>query len=156
MEPLPERGNDTMSLEERRLFHSIRTSRDAPLSVALHEWVAQSLPIKDVVGGVPEEGARGARLSMNCYVEHAVPAALYFAYNAFRTHSTGGEAFGAALLDNANCGGDCTIRGALLGCLCGAAVGYEAIPAELISGLMRGWREGLQAEIEGFVSLCFS
>ena len=49
--PLPERANDAMSPEERRVFHSSQAAEAAPLGPALREWVAEGIPYKDVVGG---------------------------------------------------------------------------------------------------------
>ena len=125
-------------------------------AAALREWLANGLATKDVVGGIPEDGVAGGRLSHNCYVEHAVPACLYFAFNAFsasdRQGKTCGQAFSAALLANANAGGDCTNRGALLGLLCGAACGFDAIPRDLLEGLAD--KETLLDEIDAFVALC--
>ena len=51
--PLPERANDAMSPEERRVFHSSQAAEAAPLGPALREWVAEGIPYKDVVGGAP-------------------------------------------------------------------------------------------------------
>lgn len=48
-----------------------------------------------------------------------------------------GDGFRAALLANANLGGDCCNRGMLLGSLLGCIVGESNIPADLITGLYR-------------------
>ena len=115
---------------------------------------------------MPEEHAAGGKLSHNCYVEHAVPACLYFLYSSAvaadddtqqsamvgmpKADSEAGRYFEQALLANANVGGDCTNRGALLGCLAGAACGEAAIPRHLIEGLAE--REALGKEIDAFVA----
>jgi hypothetical protein len=60
--PLPERANDSMSPEERKVFHSSKSAEDAPLAAALEEWVALRLPAKDVVTPVPNRlGRHSAR-----------------------------------------------------------------------------------------------
>jgi hypothetical protein len=49
-----------------------------------------------------------------------------------------GGAFRAALLENANLGGDCTHRGALLGAILGMTLGASNLPRDLVDGLVRG------------------
>ena len=54
------------------------------------------------------------------------------------TEADVGGAFRAALLENANLGGDCTHRGALLGAILGATLGASNLPRDLVDGLARG------------------
>lgn len=56
-----------------------------------------------------------------------------------------GEAFRDALCVNANLGGDCVNRGALLGSILGATLGARNIPKDLLEGLLR--RPQLQLHI---------
>jgi hypothetical protein len=49
-----------------------------------------------------------------------------------------GGVFRAALLENANLGGDCTHRGALLGAILGMTLGASNLPRDLVDGLVRG------------------
>jgi ADP-ribosylglycohydrolase len=62
--------------------------------------------------------------------------------------------FEAALVANTNAGGDNCHRGAVLGALLGAALGYQAIPERWIRGLRS--RVELEEEIESFLAKCQS
>jgi hypothetical protein len=55
----------------------------------------------------------------------------------------------AALLSNANLGGDCCNRGMLLGALLGCVAGAESLPHDLVGGLLRA--PGLAAALDAFV-----
>lgn len=90
----------------------------------------------DVIGGL---------LSPACYIEHSFPAVLYLA--ARYPHD-----FEAALVANTNVGGDNCHRGAVLGAILGAALGYQAIPDRWIRGLQS--RAELEEEIETFLAKC--
>ena len=57
--------------------------------------------------------------------------------------------FEAALVANTNVGGDNCHRGAVLGALLGATLGYEAIPKRWINGLTA--HDELNEEIEQFI-----
>ena len=59
-----------------------------------------------------------------------------------------GEALRAALLSNANLGGDCCNRGMLLGAVLGCVVGASGLPPDLVGGLLR--RPQLVAAIDAF------
>jgi len=59
-----------------------------------------------------------------------------------------GDDFEAALLANANCGGENVHRGAVLGAILGAVHGERAIPTHLKEGLHDA--AALSAEIEAF------
>jgi len=59
-----------------------------------------------------------------------------------------GEALRAALLSNANLGGDCCNRGMLLGAILGCVSGADAVPRDLIDGLHR--RGELLAVVDSF------
>jgi ADP-ribosylglycohydrolase len=88
----------------------------------------------DVIGGL---------LSPACYIEHSFPAVLYLAARY-------PDDFEAALVANTNVGGDNCHRGAVLGALLGAALGYQAIPKRWIQGLRS--RVELREEIESLVA----
>lgn len=87
----------------------------------------------------------GGLLSPACYIEHSFPAALYLAARY-------PDDFEAAQVANTNVGGDNCHRGAVLGALMGAALGYEAIPDRWINGLRS--RAELEQEIETFLAKC--
>jgi ADP-ribosylglycohydrolase len=80
-----------------------------------------------------------------CYPEHGLPLLLYFA----RGHNVDVE---AALLANANAGGDNVHRGMVLGILLGAA--NEDLPEHLKYGLIAF--DDLQPEIEAFTEIVLS
>jgi len=63
-----------------------------------------------------------------CWVEENFPALLHFAYK----HAENPE---AAILANANAGGECVARGSLLGPLLGAAHGMQGFPQWAKDGL---------------------
>jgi ADP-ribosylglycohydrolase len=85
----------------------------------------------------------GGLLSPACYIEHSFPAVLYLAARY-------SDNFEAALVANTNAGGDNCHRGAVLGALLGAALGYQAIPERWIRGLRS--RLELEEEIESFLA----
>jgi ADP-ribosylglycohydrolase len=87
----------------------------------------------------------GGLLSPACYIEHSFPAVLYLAARY-------PDNFEAALVANTNVGGDNCHRGAVLGALLGAALGYQAIPERWIRGLRS--RVELEQEIESFLAKC--
>jgi ADP-ribosyl-[dinitrogen reductase] hydrolase len=80
-----------------------------------------------------------------CYPEHGLPLLLYFA----QAHNVDVE---AALLANANAGGDNVHRGMVLGMLVGAA--NKDLPEHLKHGLIAG--NDLQVEIEAFCDIALS
>ncbi len=87
----------------------------------------------------------GGMLSPACYIEHSFPAVLYLAAR----HA---DDFEAALIANTNVGGDNCHRGAILGALLGAALGYQAIQDRWLRGLRS--RDALEQEIESFLVGC--
>jgi ADP-ribosylglycohydrolase len=87
----------------------------------------------------------GGLLSPACYIEHSFPGVLYLAARYT-------DDFEAALVANTNAGGDNCHRGAVLGALLGAALGYQAIPERWIRGLRS--RVELEQEIESFLAKC--
>ncbi|MDH3593002.1 MAG: ADP-ribosylglycohydrolase family protein, partial [Planctomycetota bacterium] len=89
----------------------------------------------------PEDEIVRKRLGTACYPEHGLPLLLYFA----RRHVGDPK---AALLANANAGGDNVHRNMVLGLLVGAAA--EDFPAGLRDGLVA--RDELEAEIRGFAT----
>jgi ADP-ribosyl-[dinitrogen reductase] hydrolase len=87
----------------------------------------------DVIGGL---------LSPACYVDQSFPSVLYLAARYSND-------FEGALVGNTNVGGDNCHRGAVLGCVLGAALGFEAIPKRWINGLTA--HAEIQEEIEQFI-----
>ena len=85
----------------------------------------------------------GSQLSPACYIEHSFPAVLYLAARY-------PDDFEAALVANTNVGGDNCHRGAVLGAIMGASLGYGAIPERWIQGLRS--RAELHEEIESFIT----
>ena len=93
--------------------------------------------------GLSDLSVIGGQLSPACYIDQSFPAVLYLAgrYPAD---------FESALVANTNLGGDNCHRGAVLGALLGAALGFQAIPERWVAGL-RG-RAALTDEIETFIA----
>ncbi|MCU0735751.1 MAG: ADP-ribosylglycohydrolase family protein [Methylotetracoccus sp.] len=85
----------------------------------------------------------GGLLSSACYIDQSLPAVFYLAARY-------PDDFEAALIANANVGGDNCHRGAVLGALLGAAMGLEAIPERWMQGLTA--RTALDEEIENFIA----
>ncbi len=85
----------------------------------------------------------GRLLSPACYIDQSLPAVLYLAARY-------PDDLEAALIANANAGGDNCHRGAVLGAILGAALGFPAIPERWISGLRA--RAELEEEIETFIA----
>lgn len=88
-------------------------------------------------------GVIGGLLSPACYIDQSLPAVLYLAARY-------PDDFEAALIANANAGGDNCHRGAILGAILGAALGFQAIPERWIRGLSAG--DGLRQDIETFIA----
>ncbi len=88
----------------------------------------------DVIGGL---------LSPACYIDQSFPSVLYLAARYSND-------FEAALIANTNVGGDNCHRGAVLGALLGATLGYEAIPKRWVEGLTS--HQELHNEIEQFIT----
>lgn len=76
----------------------------------------------------PDDKVVGRHVSSACYVEDAVPAAIYLALK-YHDDLAGG------LIANTNLGGDNAGRGAVLGALLGAANGHRAFPQPWVEGL---------------------
>ena len=85
----------------------------------------------------------GGLLSPACYIDQSFPAVLYLAARY-------PDDFEAALVANANVGGDNCHRGAILGAILGAALGFQAIPDRWIQGLQA--RAALETEIESWIA----
>jgi ADP-ribosylglycohydrolase len=118
----------------------------APLACAAAE--SFGFPAKRVVERMNRERRSdlhviGNQLSPACYIEHSFPAVLYLAARY-------ADDFEAALVANTNVGGDNCHRGAVLGGIMGAALGYQAIPERWIQGLRS--RAELHEEIESFIT----
>lgn len=91
------------------------------LNALLAKAPGSQVSVSSVVGGL---------YSPACYIEDSFPSVLYLAARySFN--------FEEALVANTNAGGDNCHRGAVLGALLGAWLGYDAIPLR--------WREGLLA-----------
>ena len=125
-----------------------RTSnlRSAPLACAVAE--SFGFPATRVVERMNRERRSdlhviGSQLSPACYIEHSFPAVLYLAARY-------PDDFEAALVANTNVGGDNCHRGAVLGAIIGASLGYGAIPERWIQGLRS--RAELHEEIESFIT----
>jgi len=84
----------------------------------------------------------GGLLSPACYIDQSLPAVLYLAARY-------PDDIEAALIANANTGGDNCHRGAILGAILGAALGFQAIPERWVQELSA--RDRLQQEIDTFV-----
>lgn len=93
--------------------------------------------------GLSDLSVIGGQLSPACYIDQSFPAVLYL---AARYHGD----IESALIANAGVGGDNCHRGAVLGAILGAALGFDAIPARWIDGLRA--RAELEAEIDAFVA----
>ena len=78
--------------------------------------------------GRPDDVVIGNVFSPACYIQDAFPATLYLAWKY-------AESFAAGIIANTNVGGDNCHRGAVLGSLLGAAVGFDGIPPNFITGL---------------------
>lgn len=92
-------------------------------------------------------GAKVARQSdpvVACYLDSNFPSMLHFAFKY------GGD-FQAAILANANVGGENVARGMILGSVLGAAHGASRIPPHMISGLKDS--ERIRKDIESFLAV---
>ncbi len=84
----------------------------------------------------------GAMYSPACYIEDSFPSVLYLAARY-------SQDFEAALIGNTNAGGDNCHRGAVLGALLGAWLGFDAIPLRWRQGLVAG--AAAEQEINQFI-----
>jgi hypothetical protein len=100
------------------------------------------MDIPQLLNGYQEEDITHSRLATACYPEHGLPVMLYLAVR----HKLDLE---AALLANANAGGDNVHRGMVLGLLVGAA--SDNVPPTLKTGLVD--HVALSTEIEAFAEL---
>jgi ADP-ribosylglycohydrolase len=107
---------------------------DFPATAVIERIRRKHQSDQDVIGGL---------LSSACYIDQSLPAVLYLAARY-------ADDFEAALIANANVGGDNCHRGAVLGALLGAAMGLEGIPERWIQGLTA--RVALDEEIENFIA----
>ena len=118
----------------RPLTCAIAARLGFPAAAAIEQAEAGRLSDLDVIGG---------RLSPACYIDQSFPAVLYLAGRYANDLE-------AALIANTAVGGDNCHRGAVLGAILGAALGFQAIPRRWIKGLTA--RTELEEEIETFVS----
>jgi ADP-ribosylglycohydrolase len=84
----------------------------------------------------------GGLYSPACYIEDSFPSVLYLAARYAND-------FEAALVANTNAGGDNCHRGAVLGALLGAWLGFEAIPLRWRQGLLAG--AAMAQEVDDFI-----
>ncbi len=124
-EPEPPVGSLARAAAERLGF---------PAAAAIERVERNHLSDRAVIGGM---------LSPACYIDQSLPAVLYLAARY-------SDDFEAALVANANAGGDNCHRGAVLGAILGAALGFDAIPERWIQGLRA--RSELDEEIETFIA----
>jgi len=144
--------------ERHALTHLRLTHRSDKLEAHLRRWldvlfeVLAGAPLREaarraaralgpdpealLARGVSDEAVAHETFGPACYIEDALPTLLHLAYR----HAGSLE---AALLANANVGGENCHRGSALGALLGAANGARAIAAPWTQGLRAG------AEIEG-------
>jgi ADP-ribosylglycohydrolase len=120
----------------RPLACAVAESLGFPASKVVEQMIREQRSDLDVIGNL---------LSPACYIEHSFPAVLYLAARY-------SDDFEAALVANTNVGGDNCHRGAVLGALLGAALGYQAIPERWLRGLRS--RVELDEEIESFLTQC--
>lgn len=120
----------------RPLVYDIAGSLGFPAAKVVEQVIRERRSDLHVIGGL---------LSPACYIEDSFPAVLYLAARYSNN-------FEAALVANTNVGGDNCHRGAVLGALLGAALGYQTIPERWIRGLRS--RVELEEEIESFLAKC--
>jgi ADP-ribosylglycohydrolase len=118
----------------RPLFCTVAESLGFPATKVLQRIGSERRSDLEVIGGM---------LSSACYIDQSFPAVLYLAARY-------SDAIEAALIANANAGGDNCHRGAVLGALLGSALGPAAIPDRWVQGLRD--REQLEQEIDGFAA----
>ncbi len=118
----------------RPLVCAVAESLGFPATKVVEQMTRDGRSDLDVIGGL---------LSPACYIDHSFPAVLYLAARY-------PDDFEAALVANTNVGGDNCHRGAVLGALLGAALGYRAIPERWIQGLAN--RVDLEMEIDSFIA----
>lgn len=109
------RGHD---LETALFIHAKEETPNALLSFTYRRWRNQ----------YQDEEVVRKYLKTGPHIDSAVPLIIYLALKYQ-------DDVEAALIANANLGGDSCPRGAILGMLLGAAQGCEQIPAELVEGL---------------------
>jgi len=80
---------------------------------------------------------------------------LFMAYKYAPPVGQGDEsakAFEAAVLANANRGGENVATGFLMGALWGASIGFSSLPASLLDGLASTQRRALDEEVDAFLA----
>jgi len=78
-----------------------------------------------------------------CYIDSSFPAMLFFLYKY-------ADSFEAAILANANAGGENVARGALIGVLMGGKHGMAGMPDWTKNGLFA--KDEINAEIDQFLN----
>jgi ADP-ribosylglycohydrolase len=118
----------------RPLFCTVAESLGFPATQVIQRVNRNQRSDLEVIGGM---------LSSACYIDQSFPAVLYLAARY-------SDDFEAALIANANAGGDNCHRGAVLGAVLGAALGFQGIPDRWFQGLSS--RVELEQEIDAFVT----
>ena len=124
---------DTQANDIEQLACKTASSVGFPVAEVLKKVRRNQSADLDVIGGI---------LSPACYIDQSFPSVLYLAARYPND-------FEAALVANTNVGGDNCHRGAVLGALLGASLGFEAIPKRWINGLSAHGE--LNEEIEQFI-----
>jgi hypothetical protein len=109
--------------------------------ILLDQPLAQVL--EDNFGGSLKSEVNRPDPVVACYLQSNFPTAVSMSYKH------GGD-FEAAMLANANCGGENVARGMVMGAILGAAHGASRIPQHLKEGLKN--HQGIAKDIEDFVS----
>jgi ADP-ribosylglycohydrolase len=130
------------------LFHIFESPEPDIEALACRVAKGVGFPAADVLQSVRRKQSSdldviGGLLSPACYIDQSFPSVLYLAARYSND-------FEAALIANTNVGGDNCHRGAILGALLGATLGYEAIPKRWIEGLTA--HQELHDEIEHFIT----
>ncbi len=124
--------------------------RDAVVRCATRMGYDVKMDVEKDVAYEAKKGRGVADPMTACYVNSNFPAMLYFAYKYAEDPQE-------ALLANANAGGECVARGALLGAVVGAAHGMEGwkrkkrSKLDIIGGLTES--EKIAREIDAFVDV---
>ena len=130
------------------LFHIFHDNNSNTEELACAAASRLGFPAAEVIENVrrtqsPDFDVIGGLLSSACYIDQSFPSLLYLA-------SRYPNDFEEALIANTNVGGDNCHRGAVLGAILGAGLGFESIPKRWINGLTA--HVELNNEIEKFIA----
>ncbi|MDO9052260.1 MAG: ADP-ribosylglycohydrolase family protein [Methylotenera sp.] len=142
---LLERHSLQLSILLFHIFHDVNPNSEQLACAAASRL---SFPAAEVIESVRRNQSSdleviGGLLSPACYIDQSFPSVLYLAARYPND-------FEAALIANTNVGGDNCHRGAVLGAILGASLGFEAIPKRWINGLTS--HVELNDEIEKFIT----